>query len=450
MEMMKMRMTTLGIVSIGLCVGCGGSKPAAQGPAAPQATTSSDAPKDDVLRPITQGQLTVSHYASRDGTLGLVLDRSGPHPKARMDGEKDIVELTMMEDRSAGGRRGWYLKTPTGSNMLYLGVNGNLKLFTKRDTFPLNSDKAADPLPSPTITGQYHEPKSSYQATIEQLTTNTVLKRLQGYKPQDSGNLAKVQEALLAAPPEMFVHLTDAGAKAARWAPASAHIDNVNQGLGGAFRGAGDVAWDPKGKTGLAKYGGKLVSNLVEYGSPNRLRVHEIEGWPTPMAAKTAGVLWELNDGTIVFVAVDGGRYEISVSSDPTPLVEAGAGPAASWPPPMQHALLDVDSIRGLAKGGAVPEATGKEVEKTDDGWFNCVNDIWKNTKTQLDKTEASASSANDKWGRMNGIQKSAELSVPTKCGPEQKKLDAWLVTFIESRSAQRKALYDKMSARLK
>ena len=64
--------------------------------------------------------------------------------------------------------------------------------------------------------------------------------------------------------------------------------------------------------------------------------------------------------------------------------------------------------------------------------------------------TEAASSSANDKWGRMQGIRKSAELRVPTKCAPEQKKLDAWLTAFIEARNKERQAIYAKTQARFK
>jgi multidrug efflux pump subunit AcrA (membrane-fusion protein) len=93
---------------------CGGSAPPAQSTAtsapAPAASVS-DA--SGVVRPITQGQLKCAHYASGDGVIGLVLDRTGDHAKVQVDGDKDIVELTMEEDRHFGERRGWYHKRPT-------------------------------------------------------------------------------------------------------------------------------------------------------------------------------------------------------------------------------------------------------------------------------------------------------------------------------------------------
>jgi hypothetical protein len=130
--------------------------------------------------------------------------------------------------------------------------------------------------------------------------------------------------------------------------------------------------------------------------------------------------------------------------------VERGAGPQASWPAPLQHALIDVDGIRALAKGNAVAAQVGKDIEAADDGWFNCFNDVWKKTKPELEKVEASAASANDKWGRLGGIRKSAELSAPKTCEPKKKELDAALSKFIEARNAERLAVFEKAKARFK
>jgi hypothetical protein len=433
---------SLGIVSLAL--GCGGSPP----PAPPATPTSAVSPGDGVLRPITQGQLKVAHYATGDGVVGLVLDRTGKNPKVRIDGEKDIIELTMEEDRFGGERRGWYLKRPDGRNMLYLGEGGSLKLFKGADELYLNSDKPADPLPAATIAGEYHRPKSAYDIAVEHLTPLSVLKRFDQFKPEDSGNLAKVSDAYGVVTPEMFVHVTERGAKEAAWAPASSHIGNVHQGLGGRVGlGPSDDAWD-KSKPGLAKYGGVLVPMRVEYNSGNRLRMHKLKGWPPPLAVGTPGIIWEVDNGTVVLVTLDGGRYEISIGNDDSSVVEPGAGQATSWPPPLQHTLVDVDSVRGFAKGGAVADTVGKDMETLDDAWFNCINDLWKATKTQVDQVEASTASMNDKMGRETGIVKSAELKAPTQCASAKAKLDAGLVKFIEARNAERMTLFAKARSR--
>lgn len=448
-----MRISGTCSVVIGLAwsvAACGGGKPDPVAPT-PAAHADKDKPKDDgTIRPITQGQLKVAHYASGDGVVGLVLDRTSARPKVRIDGEKDIIELTMEEDRSGGERRGWYLKSPDGKNILYLGSGGNVKVYRGRDELHVNSDKAAEPLPAATVAGEYHRPKSTYDADIEALTPLSLRHRNAAFKSEESGNLGKVAEAFASVTPDMVVHLTEGGAKSARWMPASALIGDTHQGLGGAVgQGHTDEAWD-KSKPGVAKFGGLLQPMRAEFGSPNRLRTWLLKGWQAEAAKGTPGIIWELYSGTVVFVAFDGGRYEMSVSNDGTKLVEPGAGPQASWPAGLQHTLIDVDGIRGLAKGSAVPEKAGHDIEAVDDGWFTCMNDQWKKAKTEMDKIEASPASANDKYGRLGGVRKSAELNAPKTCEPKKKELDAAMTKFIEARNAERLAILEKNKTKFK
>lgn len=432
-----------------MSVACGGGQtpPPAQ-PNSTSAKVATGEKGDGTLRPITQGQLTIAHYATGDGVLGLVLDRSGARPKVRIDGEKDITELTMEEDRFAGERRGWYLKAPDGKNVLYLSKGGGLKIFRGRDELHLNSDKPAEALPAATIAGEYKRPKSAYDLEVEALTPLSLLARSPAFKPEDSGNLAKVTEALATVTPDMIVHVTDLGAKHVRWAPASELIGNTHQGLGGTVgTGPTDEKWD-KTKPGIAQFGGVLQPMRSEFGSPNRLRMYTLAGFTSDLAPGTPGILWQVDGGTLVLVTLDGGRYQLSVSDGK--VIEPGLTPQAKWPAPLQHALIDVDGIRGLAKGNAVAAQVGKDIEDADDAWWSCMNDQWKKAKTELDKVEASQASANEKWGKLGGIQKSAELAAPKTCEPKKKALDAALTRFIEGRNTERLALFEKAKAKLK
>jgi hypothetical protein len=76
------------------------------------------------------------------------------------------------------------------------------------------------------------------------------------------------------------------------------------------------------------------------------------------------------------------------------------------------------------------------------------MNDQWKKAKDALDKNEASSASANDKWGKEAGIRKTAEIDAPKKCEPAKQKLEKLLVTNIEKRAAERKAIFDKVKPR--
>lgn len=447
---MRSTTSTALFVMVGACIVACGGKPAAP-PVEPQAKATEKPATDDVLRPITNGQLQVAHYASGDGTIGVVLDRSGKTPKIKIDGEKEIVELTMVEDANTGGRRGWYLKSPDGRNVLYLSTHGSIKIFRGRDTFSLSSDAPAKPLPAATVAGQWVAPKSEHDKHVEALTPLALRTKNPQFTSEDSSNLAKVSEAIGVVTPDMLVRLTEHGAKHARWAPASPYI-GTTQHAGGSFGlNPSQTPWaDTKAKGGLAKWGGELDHDHIEFNRPSRSQMFALKGWPAPLGAGTPGFIWELHGGTVVFMTLDGGRYHVHVGSDPTPIVEKGAGPQASWPAPLQHALLDMDAVRLFAKAKAIPEATAKEIESLDDGYFECINKVWKSAKEESDKIEASAASANEKWGRLSGVAKSAELKAPKQCAPELKKLEARFVTLIDGRNTERNAIWEKSKAKFK
>ena len=90
---------------------------------------------------------------------------------------------------------------------------------------------------------------------------------------------------------------------------------------------------DVEGNVNTSKFGGKLIPMQVHYGDPNRLHLHTLNGWTDHPAKGTPGVVWEVND-QLVFVSVDGGRYELSVPNEDTDLFEKGAGKPSEWPAP--------------------------------------------------------------------------------------------------------------------
>ncbi|MBX3185858.1 MAG: hypothetical protein KF819_02540 [Labilithrix sp.] len=440
------------MVMLGACaVACGGKAPEAKEPSAPQSGANDKAPADGVVRPITQGQLQVAHFASGDGTIGLVLDRTGKTPKVQIDGEKEITELTMVEDVFAGQRRGFYLKSPDGKNVLYLSTGGSLKIFRGRDSFALSSDAPAKPLPAATVTGQWVAAKSEWDKHVEALTPLSFLAKSSQFTSEDSGNLAKVSEAIAVVTPDLLVRVTERGAKDARWNPASPYVGNTEHAAGSFGLNPSNNAWaDAKAKGGLAKWGGELDHDGVQFNRPTRSRMFALKGWAPPLAVGTPGFIWEMRGGTVVFVTLDGGRYQISVGNDPSPVLEKGAGPQSGWPAPLQHALVDMGTVRMFAKGKAIPENVAKEIDTLDDAYFDCFNKVWKSAKEERDKIEASALSANEKWGKLSGVEKSAELKAPKQCAPDLKKLETRLISFIEARNVERTAIYDKAKSRFK
>ncbi len=423
--------------------------------------SAADAPKTDKAK-IPASQL--GHYASPDAFIGFVLDRTGDKPKLKMDKTTDVVELFLEDALDKGNKVGHFMNGPDGRHWLFLGENGafgyfkpeargNVEVYNMdRLLVPMSRDADADALGAANLKGIASLPpeQTPYDKAHEQLLAISVTKKWAQFKPEDSGNLAKIEELIKVMDASVLVRVTAKGAESARWAPASPYIGNANQSLGGSVEGyPSDEPWEKSAK-GLPKYGGTLKDAPL-YSRPSRLRTNTLKGWPTPLAAGTPGVLWMLDSSTVVFVTLDGGRYHLSLSGRPETdglPVEMGGGSPASWPAPIQHALVDVDTVRGFAKGGAIPEKGGKDMEALDDGYWACVNKVWEEGKKEADKVEASQESADKKMGKLSGIPKKYEQKAVKDCEGAKKKLEEGLVAFIEARIKERNAVYEKAKAR--
>jgi hypothetical protein len=409
-------------------------------PVAPTGEAPPAGAKDDGLaRPLTQAQVQVAHYLTRDGLRGFTLDRTGARPKLQVDGSPDIVELTIEEDRFSGELRGSWLVAPDGKRPLYLAKDGSIAWYVGRDEFAVNSDRAAEPLPAATVTGTYVAPKQPYEAVVERLKAVAVVTRLPQMKPEHAAQLAKVDEAISAATPDMFVHYRANGGTS--FLPRMEHVPQAFSGIGfGGVAYRSDDKWDPARATGLAKHGG-VNRGFSEYASQgNHMQVSTLAGYPPPLAERTPGLVWEVQGTVAVFVALDGGRWVVDLSSAPNqgPNLLAGAGPESGWPAAVQATLLDVPAVSSLAKAGAAPQAAIDELLKFDDEWNTCAQNTWKGAEKQVDSgkfTEADRKA----WAR----------KVEAACKKSLTGQTAALLKLIEARAGERKALHDKAKARV-
>jgi hypothetical protein len=431
---------------------CGGSAERPSAPpskaSSPSTATGSKEPKDDVIRPVFAGQLTVAHYATRDGMKGLVLDRTNGKFKVRLDGAKEIVELTPEEDRFSGELRGHFLVTPANVRLLYLTSSGSLRLYAGRDELSLTSDRAADPLGPATLAGAPKKPKLAYEVLLNGLAGISVRKKFPQFTSADASSIAKIAEAFKLADAGMAVHYAardESGSASVAWTPSN---------IGGAGFGGGahqtDERWD-KNKPGLAKYGA-LIKGYSEYESQgNHLFVQTMAGYPAPLADGTPGLVWEVDSVTVVLVAFDGGRYNVDGSYSTVEKgapIEKGAGPAARWPAPVQHALVGITEVTALAKAGAIPAKTGDDLLAIDDEWNTCAQKVWKGAKGEVDRLRTTDMNGSTRNGRGEALnEKYNELS-RKQCKSSTEKLEKSLVRFIEERSKERLALFEKAKAK--
>ncbi len=401
----------------------------------------------------------LGHYSSGDGLLGVVIDRTGERPKIRVDGTKEVVEL-LLEDETDS--RGHWLNGPDGKHWLFLSEGGSLEFIkpearakatlgaTRWGFVGLGKDAEAERLGTAGATGiaTPPEPKSPYALFNEKLTAMSVTSKHPQFKSEDSDNLTKVAEAFQKIDSTLLVHLGPRGPAHARWVPGSPYLDGTNHvGWGSvSTRGTHDVAWDTT-KPGIQRYG-VFMKGHPSFGEPSRITLLLLKGWPAPLLPNTPGIVWAVHAGVIVFVTLDGGRYEIAEFpgdfDKEGPPLEMGLSPQASWPPPLQHALVDAFVVKHLGDSGAVSKKVSDDLVALEEAFFVCTGRLWKEGRAELDKLKVSPAPAPQRFEAESTIEKKYQLKAEKDCAPAVARYEQGLVKFIEARNVERLALYEK------
>ena len=453
-------MRILSIVALLLVAACSGPAATGGGPEAGQPPTVERDPKLPAWK--------LGHFSTPDGLVGAVVDRTGDDFKIKMDKSADVVALFQEPQNNWKGPRGHFLNGPDGKPWLFLAENGDLSYIKPEALSNLaynierhegllafSRDADADPLGPATSKGIAQPPpdKSSAEKYSDELQARSVIGRFPELKPQDSGNLAKVEAAYKKAKPDMFVHVVPAYADQFRWVPASGLIDTTDYGSGDVLiQGRAGKKWDPKAK-GIEGYGISF-STGCEFNRPCRVGQLAMEGWPQPIAPNTVGLIWQVNSSFIILVTPDGGRYHIGqwwgdYESKGGP-VKAGVPAPASWPPPLQHQTYDLSVIKLLAKGGAIDKAKADAVASLENAYFTCTKEVWKKGAAEQEKVEASNESADKKYGKLGGIAKQHEKLAEKDCAGAVKKYEQGLLDFIDARNKKRLTLYEAVKGLVK
>ena len=429
---------SLVVASLALLIGCGGGSPPppAAGPAATPAGPTGPHP--------TGAQVTVGHFRSPDGMVGIVLDRTAG-AKLKVDGQNDIVELTQKEDREHGSQklRGYILEAPDGKKTIYITLSGSIVYHRGRDEFHMGFDKAADPLGAPTVKGTYVAPPKAYEALVASMSAIAVRKAQPQLKAEDAAVPAKVAEAIDKATPAMAVHYVSRGATS--YLPTLAVAPESVRGIGyGGVAHQTDDKWEPGKGTGLAKFGGKMAGFFAPDNNFNHTNVMKMAGYPPPLADNTPGLVWEVDGTTAIFVSFDGGRYKVSLSgTDKEPSLEMGAGPKAQWPTTVQHALLDIESVSQLSKTGAIPEKAAADLEALDTKWNECTKKAWKEGPQKAIEAHKGPGRALSEAEFKAGIQK-----VKDGCKKHVDDEEKIFLALAEERLKARQGLLDKAKAK--
>ncbi len=448
--------TILGAVIFFSAAACGGGEEPAKTGGTTTTGTAQAKDKDKVPA------LKLGHYSSPDGSVGLVLDRTSDKPKIRMDGSKDIVEAFVEDEVRGGDVVARKYRGADTKIILRVDAHGGVELYRNVGTVHLVRDADADALGAATQVG-VAAPPSDREVLDKKYAGLTVMKRFPEFKPQDSGNLAKVKEAFSKATKDMWLTFQPGKENYEPiYSPASGHIDNTihaGAGLGGH---PAEDGWEKNSQ--LAKFGAVVrgatiapeqsmqlrTQSHVESGttflsnSNTNIRMYDLKATKKPLAAGTPGLLWETDDG-LVFVTVDGGRYRVVHYQD-APFVEGVAAPS-SWPPPLQHSLLDRDSLDYLVKGNASQTKAATELDAIEKRYQECSDKTWNASKDQFKGITTADLQWHTKAARGGVLAEKIVTQVDKACGKEVAAYEKALVGAIEARNKERTALYEDSKA---
>lgn len=423
-------------VSFVASIGCGGG-------AKPTTTTTTTttggkdtAPASGQGKVMTEAQLKLGHFSTADGMHGFVLDRTGAKARLQVDGEKDIIELTLEEDRDHGELRGYTFVGPDNKKHVYISKGGSLMFYKNGDEFWASFDKEVQPLGTPTVAGAPVKEKARYEVRGAALGPLTVRAKFPQLTSADSANLTKVAEAFEKADPSMFVHYKSVGKDG--WQP---HLTVTPQNNGMAY-GRQEYVTDEdeqKRHTKLAKHGGVIAGfSSPESAQGNHIIVSRADNATDVLPDGMAGLLWEIDSTTAVFVSLDGGRYHVDINQDAEAIVK-GAGPEAGWPKPVTDTFVDITMISALAKAGAGGEKTVAELEKIDGEWNACVVKGWKGAQAKIDT------------GKLSVGQIKAEIKKLHKgCNKQLDAFENVIVKYAEERAKARQAVHAKAAVKAK
>ena len=388
-------------------------------------------------------QNLVGTYATVDGSYRIVLDRFSQPPRMQVAGSKDVVQLTLIERTGRDG--GWNAYNPAGEWQFALDANANL---SKNDTqIPRVGD--AKPLKKLTVTGLYVVPPTPYELAVAELEPKSVQKALQGFTWEDSGNPARVQEAIEAAPPELFATFVWKHDDAAKYNPVSGRIGDTDHGGGGGYYPT-DAQWDAAA-TGAAKHG-VVVEGDAWYDGRVRIVGTTPSNYEKALAPGTPGLVWSVDGATVVFVTLDAGRYTLSISGGE--LGEGGGLPVewelpGSLPEPMQHTRLDGDDIGLLAKAKILPDDVATGLDAHDTAFRACVTKVFDGGKANLTKLAAADVHGGATQARIQQAVDALQAQAHKTCDVHVKAYETALLKQIDARNTARAATYAAAKTKL-
>ena len=162
-----------------------------------------------------------------------------------------------------------------------------------------------------------------------------------------------------------------------------------------------------------------------------------------PLPVGTVGLVWRSAGDGAYFVSMDGGVYRVK-NSDLAPY-QPGTPPA----PPLVHVGFGLDDLREYAAGGEFGQEHLERLSQTREEMQKCVEPHDKKWKAATDKVARQNLLPDAKRARYRQVNERFEKQITKACQKHLDKALEQLHQAFEDRSARRKALYDKVRARL-
>lgn len=376
-------------------------------------------------------------FATLDGMRQMTIDRISSPPRMQLDGSKDIVELTVREERDRQGRlTGYAYHAPNGSKKLFVSTSGGLSYIEGDDQLPLGREGDAPALGDPTVKGAFTPTQEvvvdERKERNDRLRKISVVERLKGFKEEEVGSIKRVADAFAVATADMFVRFVPGDEPRAQYGVVPTYAMRTTH-----FEG-------DEVKTGrLFPIIMFTRDDLTSWG------LQTFIAYKSSPAARTPGLVWSVSSQAVNFVTSDGALYAVDAGSPGADLLAGVDASIRDWPPPLQHTAFGPGELETLSKLGLADAASVAPIHEHQERWRKCVSDALAGREKSLKELDVANIDGSARAARKEEVRKTWYKATEAKCDTLRASMDTAMKPLIASRVAERSALHEKFKARV-
>jgi hypothetical protein len=267
------------------------------------------------------------------------------------------------------------------------------------------------------------------------LRAGSVVAKLPNVKPEDSFDLDKVAAAFAAL--DGTAVMATRGSELAVWTPSP--LGRGDQAVSNRTRGG------TCGKKGLEAFGSSYLRESSGIGGITLEHdLCDLDYQHVPVG--TPGVVWsttEEQEGkttNIVFVTLDGGRYEMQDHDWLEPVL-SGDAPVAKWPTFPLHSFLGQREISRLVD--ARSKAATASLEAAKKAWDGCMSPVLDREEAEYRANNAAAQTSAQKDAKNAATAAKYEKVRDKTCGAKKAAINEVLLKYLTERATQRTTILE-------